>query len=70
MAVTMGEAGEAPAGAIAGVVDKWGQWQWTDDAAQRLVEKAGFTDVAVSVMPVSSKALLARGVKPPAEPLA
>jgi ubiquinone/menaquinone biosynthesis C-methylase UbiE len=70
MVITMGEAGEAPAGATEGVVDKWGQWQWTDDAAQRLVEKAGFTDVAVSVMPVSSKALLARGVKPPAEPLA
>jgi ubiquinone/menaquinone biosynthesis C-methylase UbiE len=64
MAVTLGESGEAPAGAAEGVVDKWGQWQWTDDAAQRLVEEAGFDDVAVSVMPVFSKALLARGVKP------
>jgi SAM-dependent methyltransferase len=64
MAVTMGEAGEAPAGGTESVVDTWGQWQWTDDAAQRLVEEAGFTDVTVSVMRVFSKALLARGVKP------
>lgn len=63
MAVTLGESGEAPTGATEGVVDKWGQWQWTDDAAQRLVEEAGFTEVTVSVMPVFSKALLARGVK-------
>ena len=64
LAITMGEAEEAPAGATEGVVDKWGQWQWTDDAAQQLVEEAGFTDVTVSVLPVSSKALLARGTKP------
>ena len=64
IAVTLGESGEAPAGATEGVLDKWGEWQWTDDAAQRLVEQAGFDDVAVSVMPVFSKALLARGVKP------
>ena len=63
LAVTLGESGEAPAGATEGVVDKWGQWQWTDTAAQRLVEEAGFDDVSVSVMPVSTKALLARGVK-------
>ena len=64
MAVTLGESGEAPADATAGVVDKWGQWQWPDDAAQRLVQEAGFIDVTVSVMPVYSKALLATGVKP------
>jgi ubiquinone/menaquinone biosynthesis C-methylase UbiE len=66
MVITVGEAGEAPAEATEGVVDEWGQWQWTDDAARRLVEEAGFADVTVSVMPVSSKALLARGVKPAA----
>jgi ubiquinone/menaquinone biosynthesis C-methylase UbiE len=63
MAVTLGEAGEAPADASEGVLDVWGEWQWTDDAAQRLVEEAGFADVSVSVMPVFSKALLARGVR-------
>jgi ubiquinone/menaquinone biosynthesis C-methylase UbiE len=63
IAVTLGESGEAPAGATEGVVDKWGQWQWTDDAAQRLVEEAGFNDVTVSVMSVSSKALLACATK-------
>ena len=69
LAITMGEAGEAPVGAIEGVVDKWGEWQWTEDAAQRLMEEAGFDDVTVSVMPVFSKALLARGVKPAASVL-
>lgn len=64
MAVTLGEAGEAPADATTGVVDEWGQWQWTDDAAQRLVEEAGFSDVEVSVMDVFSHALLARATKP------
>ena len=63
MAVTLGESGEAPADATEGVVDKWGQWQWTDDAARRLLEEAGFTGVEISVMPVRSRALLARGVK-------
>jgi ubiquinone/menaquinone biosynthesis C-methylase UbiE len=63
MAVTMGEAGYAPEGSTEAVVDGFGQWQWTDDAAQRLVEAAGFGDVTVSVMSVFSKALLARGVK-------
>lgn len=68
LAVTLGESGEAPAGATEGVVDEWGQWQWTDAAAQRLVEEAGFGDVSVSVMSVSTHALLAQGVKsaPPA----
>ena len=65
MAVTLGESGEAPAGSTEGVVDRSGaSRQWTDDAAKRLVEEAGFDDVTVSVMPVFSKALLARGVKP------
>ena len=64
LAITMGEAGYAPKGSPEAVVDGFGQWQWTDDAAQRLVEEAGFDDVTVSVMSVFSKALLARGVKP------
>ncbi len=66
MAVTLGEAGYAPKGSTEAVVDGFGQWQWTEEAAQRLVEEAGFDDVAVSVMSVISKALLARGVKAPA----
>jgi len=64
MAVTMGEAEEAPADAREGIVDVWGQWQWTDAAAQRLLEEAGFADPEVRVLPVFSKALLARGSKP------
>ncbi len=64
MAVTLGEAGYAPKESTEAVVDGFGQWQWTDEAAQLLVEEAGFEDVTVSVMKVFSKALLARGVKP------
>jgi ubiquinone/menaquinone biosynthesis C-methylase UbiE len=67
LAVTLGEAGEAPADSMEGVVDTWGQWQWSDIAAQRLLEDAGFTDVVVEVMPVFSKALLARGTKAASE---
>ena len=64
MAVTMGEAEEAPARATEGIIDAWGQWQWTDAAALWLLEEAGFVDAAVSVLPVFSNALLARGAKP------
>ncbi|MEX1294719.1 MAG: class I SAM-dependent methyltransferase [Candidatus Limnocylindrales bacterium] len=64
MAVTMGEAEEAPPDATEGIVDVWGQWQWTDAAARQLVEEAGFADVEIRVLPVFSKALLARGTKP------
>ena len=61
---TRDEAGEAPEGSTEGVRDAWGQWQWSDAAAISVVEEAGFTDVEISVMPVFSKALLARGTKP------
>ena len=64
LAITMGEAGGAREGSTEGVIDVWGQWQWSDAAAQGLLEEAGFTDVAVSAMPVFSKALLARGTRP------
>jgi len=63
LAVTLGESGEAPTDSTEAVVDKWGQWQWSDIAAQRLLEDAGFSDVVVAVMPVYSKALLARGMR-------
>ena len=68
LAITMGEAQYAPKGSTEAVVDGFGQWQWSDAAAQRLLEDAGFVDVAVSVLPVFSKALLVRGMKsvPPA----
>ena len=63
LAITMGEAEEAPKGSAEGVMDAWGQWQWSDAAAQGLLEEAGFIDVTVSALPVFSKALLARGTK-------
>ena len=64
MAITMGEAGYAPKESTEAVVDGFGQWQWSDAAAQSTVEEAGFTNVEISVMPVFSKALLARATKP------
>jgi ubiquinone/menaquinone biosynthesis C-methylase UbiE len=63
VAITMGEAREAPADPVAAAVNAWGEWQWSEIAAQRAVEDAGFDDVAVSVMPVFSKALLVRATK-------
>ena len=66
VAVTMGEAEQIPAGSTAAVVNAWGEWQWSDVAAQQAMEEAGFVDVAVSVLPVFSKALLVRGTKPAA----
>jgi ubiquinone/menaquinone biosynthesis C-methylase UbiE len=33
-----------------GSVDAWGQWQWSASDAALLMEKAGFTDVATSVL--------------------
>ncbi len=62
MAVTMGEAG-TPEGATEAVVDGWASGSGPTTPRRRLVEEAGFTDVDVSVMPVFSKALLARGMK-------
>jgi ubiquinone/menaquinone biosynthesis C-methylase UbiE len=64
LAITMGEAGYAPEGSTEAVVDGFGQWQWSDAAAQSAMEEAGFTGVEISVLPVFSKALLARGAKP------
>jgi SAM-dependent methyltransferase len=47
-----------------GKVDAWGQWWWTDADAQRLMEGAGFVDVAVSILPVGTKEHVFRGTKP------
>lgn len=63
IAVTLGEAEQVPAGSTAAAINAWGEWQWSDAAARLAMEDAGFDDVTVSVMPVFSKALLARGVK-------
>lgn len=66
--VTMGESKQAPWGAtdVSGTADAWGQWQWSDADAQRLMEEAGFADVAVSVLRGGFK--LVRGTKPVVSP--
>ncbi len=66
--VTMGESKQARWGATgeSGTADAWGQWQWSDADAQRLMEAAGFDDVAVSVLRGGFQ--LVRGTKPVAFP--
>jgi len=64
VAVTMGEAEQPKVGATGTIRNVWGEWQWGDVAAQQVMQEAGFTDVAVSVMAVFSKAKLVRGTKP------
>lgn len=62
--VTMGESKQAYWGAAgeSGTADAWGQRQWSDAGAQRLMEAAGFADVAVSVLRGGFK--LVRATKP------
>lgn len=55
-----------PAGSPETYVNDLRERQWSDAAAQRLMEEAGFVDVAISILPVFSKAKLARGTKPAA----
>jgi SAM-dependent methyltransferase len=68
LVVTMGESNQTYWGATAesGTADAWGQWQWSDADAQRLMEAAGFEAVAVSVLRGGFK--LVRGTKPVAVP--
>jgi ubiquinone/menaquinone biosynthesis C-methylase UbiE len=47
-----------------GTSDAWGQWYWSDADARRLMEEAGFVNVAVSVVQGAGKPQLVRGVKP------
>ncbi len=46
-----------------GEVDAFGQWQWSADAARRMVEEAGFTDVSVADMPTKLGLQFVRGAK-------
>jgi len=64
--ITMGDDAKMLVGSTdrSGARDAWGMWHWTDADAQRLMERAGFSDVAVSVLPVFSKSQLVRGTRP------
>jgi SAM-dependent methyltransferase len=46
-----------------GEVDGFGQWQWSVDAARRMVEEAGFADVSVADMPTKLGLQFVRGAK-------
>ena len=66
--VTLGDSKPTHWGATteSGTRDAWGQWQWSDADAQRLMEAAGFADVVVTVL--SGGFQLVRGVKPATPP--
>ena len=49
-----------------GARNAWGVWNWSDAEAQRLVEEAGFVDVALSVLPVTYESRLVHATKPAA----
>ena len=65
---TLGEHVKAGWGATdeSGARNAWGVWNWSDADAQRLVEEAGFVDVALSVLPVAYKSRLVHATKPAA----
>lgn len=64
--ITMGDNARArwEGALVSGTQDAWGIWQWSDTDAARMMERAGFADVAVSELPVFSKAKLVKAVKP------
>jgi SAM-dependent methyltransferase len=46
-----------------GEVDAMGQWQWSVDAARRMVEEAGFADVSIADMPTKLGLQFVRGTR-------
>jgi len=49
---------------LSGTKNAWGLWRWSEADARRLMEEAGFGDVAVSPPPTWEFSLqLARGTK-------
>ena len=54
----------------AGTIDAFGQWQWSADAARRMMEEAGFIDVSVAPMPTRLGLQYLRGVKPTSSQIA
>lgn len=51
-----------------GAVDAFGQWQWSVAAGQRLLEEAGFTDVAVADLPTRLGIQVVRGTRRASSP--
>ena len=47
-----------------GEVDAFGQWQWSVDRCRRMLEEAGFGDVAVADLPTRLGIQVVRGVAP------
>ena len=53
-----------------GEIDGFGQWQWSVDAARRMMEEAGFADVFVGDLPTKLGIQFVRGAKRAAIPAA
>jgi SAM-dependent methyltransferase len=68
---TMGEYVKPGWGATdeSGARNAWGVWNWSDADTQRLVEEAGFVDIALSVLPVAYESRLVHATKPVAAAL-
>ena len=62
--MTLGEAEQKPPASTTAMRNAWGEWQWSEAAAQAIMEDCGFTEGAISVMPVFSMARLAKATKP------
>jgi SAM-dependent methyltransferase len=69
--VTVSDATTSPVGSAprSGTQDAWGMWYWSDADAKRMAEEAGLVDVSVSELPVFSRPLTVRGMKPAASAL-
>jgi SAM-dependent methyltransferase len=53
-----------------GKVSAFGEWEWSADAARRMMEEAGFADVSVGRAPTRIPFQLVRGVKRASPPVA
>jgi SAM-dependent methyltransferase len=52
-----------------GAIDAYGQWQWSADAARRMMEEAGFSEASVTPMPTRLALQFLRGAKRASPPI-
>jgi demethylmenaquinone methyltransferase/2-methoxy-6-polyprenyl-1,4-benzoquinol methylase len=64
--VTVSDAATGPVGSAprSGTQDAWGMWYWSAADARRMGEEAGLDGVTICELPVFSRPLTIRGVKP------
>jgi SAM-dependent methyltransferase len=66
VAVTVSDMAKAPmeGAGRSGTMDAWGIWYWSEADARRMAVEAGLVDVTLSELPVFSRPLTIRGMKP------